>query len=90
MNFHELCTPAKIYLVLVIIYFILDCILVLLGEMKFNLNELFTLIFGLIMSYLMNMLCIYNWKTLAWIILILQFIAPLVVMLYLITYKKDK
>ena len=74
-NFKELCAPAKLYFVLVII-----SIIVGLFSGFQVMAVLIKLIFAFVWTVVLNWLCKKGWKTLSWILVLLPFI--FIILLY--------
>ena len=68
-NFNQLCAPAKLYFVLVIISIIVG----LFSGFQF-MAVLLKLIFAFVWTVILNWLCKKGWKTLSWILVLLPFI----------------
>jgi hypothetical protein len=82
-SFSELCDPAKLYFVLVIISIIVG----LFSGFQF-LAIIVKLIFAFIWTVVLNWLCKKGWKTLSWILVLLPFI--LIVLAYFGMYRMSK
>ena len=82
-SFSELCNPAKLYFVLVIISIIVG----LFSGFQF-LAIIVKLIFAFIWTVVLNWLCKKGWKTLSWILVLLPFI--LIVLAYFGMYRMSK
>lgn len=82
-SFSELCSPAKLYFVLVIISIIIG----LFSGFQI-LAIIVKLIFAFIWTIVLNWLCKKGWKTLSWILVLLPFI--LIVLVYIGMWKLSK
>ena len=82
-SFSELCDPAKLYFVLVIISIIIG----LFSGFQF-LAIIVKLIFAFIWTMVLNWLCKKGWQTLSWILVLLPFI--LIVLVYVGMWKMGK
>jgi len=82
-SFSQLCDPAKLYFVLVIISIIIG-----LFSGFHVLAIIVKLIFAFIWTMVLNWLCKKGWKTLSWILVLLPFI--LIVLVYVGMWKMNK
>jgi len=68
-KFNKLCDPAKLYLVMVILFIVVGLF------SKINiLAIIIKLIFALIWTFVLNWLCKKGYKTVSWILVLLPFI----------------
>jgi hypothetical protein len=82
-SFSQLCSPAKLYFVLVIISIIIG-----LFSGFHVLAIIVKLIFAFIWTMVLNWLCKKGWKTLSWILVLLPFI--LIVLVYVGMWRMNK
>ena len=68
-EFHDLCTPAKVYFVLAI----LACVMALFNRVSFS-AVFVKLIFAFIWTYILAWLCKKGWKTFAWLLVLFPYI----------------
>ena len=84
-NFKQLCEPAKLYFILVIISIIIGLF------NGFNvLAIIIKLFFAVIWTFILNWLCKKGWSTLSWILVILPFIIMIVVYVGLMRMSKGQ
>ena len=84
-NFKQLCEPAKLYFILVIISIIIG----LFSGFKV-LAIIIKLFFAVIWTFILNWLCKKGWSTLSWILVILPFIIMIVVYVGLMRMSKGQ
>ena len=84
-SFTELCSPAKLYFVLVIISIIIG---VFSGFQV--LAIIIKLIFAVIWTMVLNWLCKKGWKTLSWILVLLPFLLILVTYFGMMSLNKNQ
>ncbi len=85
ISFSELCDPAKLYFVLVIISIIIG----LFSGFKV-LAIIIKLFFAFIWTMILNWLCKKGWKTLSWILVLLPFILILLAYFGMMSMVKNK
>jgi hypothetical protein len=79
MEFKELCTPAKIYLVLAVI----SCVIALYNHFDI-IAVLIKLIFAFIWTYILSWLCKKGLSKLAWFLVLLPYILIVLALLEII------
>ena len=84
-NFKQLCEPAKLYFILVIISIIIG----LFSGFQV-LAIIIKLIFAVIWTFVLNWFCKKGWSTLSWILVIFPFVLMVVVYLGLMKMSKGQ
>ncbi len=84
-SFQQLCTPAKIYIVLAMI----SLFFALLNNMKFS-TILFKLFFILLWTWMLNYFCDNGMTTVSWILVLLPFIIMISAFVFMISFGTMK
>jgi len=79
--YDDLCTPAKIYIVLSIISIFFG----ILGKLPFGM-VLFKLFFVFIWTWVLNYLCAKGFETVSWIIVLLPFIVMASAFVFVVSF----
>lgn len=84
-SFQELCTPAKIYIVLAMISLFIG----FLSNAKFS-SMVFRIFYAIFWTWLLNYFCDNDLTTLSWILVLLPFIVVTSMFLFIDSYRMKK